>query len=54
MIFEVKTSLAGFGRGKIYELGHRAAIARASTRIEFQETLIRFSKLGFSVAHGSF
>ena len=33
---------------------HHDRIARASTRIEFQEALIRFSKLGFSVAHGSF
>ena len=30
------------------------AIARASTRIGFQEPLIRFSKLGFPVAHGMF
>ena len=33
---------------------HHDAIARASTRIEFQEALIRFSKLGFPVAHGMF
>ena len=33
---------------------HHGAIARASTRIEFQEALIRFSKLGFPVAHGRF
>jgi hypothetical protein len=33
---------------------HHDAIARASTRIEFQEALIRFSKLGFTVAHGRF
>ena len=30
------------------------AIARASTRIELQEAMIRFSKLGFPVAHGKF
>ena len=47
IIFEVKTSLAGFGRKK-------KSIARASTRIEFQEAMIRFSKLGFPVAHGEF
>ena len=35
-------------------LRHHDAIARASTRIEFQEDLTRFSKLGFPVAHGEF
>ena len=33
---------------------HHDAIARASTRIGFQEALIRFSKLGFPVAYGKF
>ena len=33
---------------------HHDAIARASTRIEFHEPLIKFSKLGFPVAHGKF
>ena len=33
---------------------HHRAIARASTRIEFQEALIRFSMLGFPVAYGKF
>ena len=33
---------------------HHNAIARASTTIEFQKALIRFSKLGFPVAHGRF
>ena len=33
---------------------HHDAVVRASTRIEFQEALIRFSKLGFPVAHGKF
>ena len=33
---------------------HRDAIARSSTKIEFQKALIRFSKLGFPVAHGKF
>ena len=44
----MKTSLAAFGRL------HHDAIARASARIEFQEALIRFSKLCFPVAHGKF
>ena len=44
---EVKTSLAAFGREKSMSWRHRDAIAFASTRIEFQEALIRFSKLGF-------
>ena len=51
----MKTSLAGFGRGqKSISWRHHDAITRASTRIEFQEALIRFSKLGFPVAHGEF
>ena len=56
IIFIVKTSLAAFGRGKKKSMGwrHNDAIARASTRIEFQEALIRFFKLDFSVAHGEF
>ena len=33
---------------------HHDVIARASTRIEFQEALLRFCKLGFSVADGKF
>ena len=33
---------------------HHDAIPRGSTRIEFQEALIRFAKLGFPVAHGKF
>ena len=52
VIIEVKTSFAGCGRGKSMSRRHRDDIARASTRIEFQEALI-FSKLSFTVAHGS-
>ena len=33
---------------------HHSAIAHTSTRIEFHEALIRFSKLGFPVAHQKF
>ena len=33
---------------------HHAAIARTSITIGFQEAFIRFSKLGFPVAHGKF
>ena len=47
----MKTSLAGFGREKSVSWRHHDAAVRASTRIEFQEALIRFSKLGFPVAH---
>ena len=55
MFFEVKNSLAGFDRGKkSMSLCHQGAIARESTRIGFQEALIRFSKFGFPIAHGMF
>ena len=33
---------------------HHDTIARTSARIEFQEALIRFSKLSFPVAHEKF
>ena len=51
---EVKTSLAAFGRGKIYELASSWRYCVRINRIEFQEALIRFSKLGFPVAYGKF
>ena len=50
----MKTSLAAFGRVKSMSWRHHDAIAHASTKIEFQEALIRFSKLGFPVTHGKF
>ena len=55
-IFKVKSSLAEIVRGKKKPMSWRYhdAIARAYTRIEFQEAFIRSSKLGFSVAHGNF
>ena len=52
IIIEVKTSLPAFGRGKkSMSWRHHDAFARAPTRTEFQKALIRFSKLGFPVAH---
>ena len=55
-IFEVKSSLDAIWQGKIIWVGViNTLVARASTRIEdvicFQEALMRFSKLGFPVAH---
>ena len=59
LIFEVKTFLATFWQGKILWVGViNVLVVRASNRIKdlicFQEALIRFSKLGFPVAHGEF
>ena len=54
-IFEVKTSLVALGRITIYGLASSwCYCARICNGRRVQEALIRFSKLGFAVAHGEF